>query len=223
MDKYKDPIFITGCPRSGTSLFCGVLERCGADGGKICGATPANPKGQYENSQIRSKLIKPYLRSIGADPLGQKPLPDLSRLKPFPALRQKFYKMLRKQGAAPDSTIYMKVCKASLIWPVFNEAFPNSKWIIVRRLDKDIINSCLKTSFMRKRRTAEEWQEWIDFHKDRFEEMKKKFPDRVMEVWPTDLIHGKFTFIKHSIEWLGLDWNEAKVVDWVDKDLWHGK
>mgnify|MGYP000241042983 CR=1 FL=1 len=219
----KPPIFITGCPRSGTSLYCGCLARCGAVGGKVCGATGANPKGQYENSAIRNKLIKPYLRSIGADPLGQYPLPDQSHLKPYPGLRNDFYGMLKEQGLQEDEVWYMKVCKACLIWPVFDKAFPDAKWIIVRREKDDIINSCQKTSFMRKRTSKESWSEWVDYHVERFIEMKAAMPDRVMEVWPSDLVSGDFTTIKQSIEWLGLEWNEKAILSWIDKKLWHGK
>lgn len=222
-ENYQSPVFITGCPRSGTSLYCGCLERCGANGGKVCGATSANPKGQYENSSIRNKIIKPYLKKIGADPLGQFPLPAVDELPSRPGLRDDFYWMLVEQGLQPNEIWYMKVCKACLIWPVFNEAFPDAKWIIVRRNRDDIVKSCMKTSFMRKRLTELSWYDWVNVHEERFGEMKSAMPDRVMEVWPSELVQGSFSNIRKSVEWIGLDWNEEAISKWVDETLWHGE
>jgi len=222
---YRSPIFVTGCPRSGTSLYCGCLDRSGANGGEICGATQANPKGQYENSVIRNQVLKPLLREMDADPLGQKPLPDPEKVETFDKsnLRQLVYDTLINQGLQEDEIWYIKVCKATLVWPVFNRHFPDARWIIVRRDKEDIVNSCIKTGFMRKRTSKNSWRDWVDHHVARFEEMKNTCPDRVMEVWPTELINGNFDNIKYSIEWLGLKWNEDVILDWVDKKIWHGK
>ncbi len=220
---YAEPIFVTGCPRSGTSLYCGCLVRSGAVGGALCGATSANPKGQYENSAIRNKLIKPYLRNRCADPLGQDPLPDVTNLPDYPGLRHMVLDMLKEQKVNLQNPWFIKVCKACLIWPVFEKAFPEAKWVIIRRKKEDIITSCLNTSFMRKRRTREEWAEWVDHHVSRFDEMKKFMPDRTFEVWPTKMINGDLTEVKESIEWLGLDWNEDAIVEWIDKSIWHGE
>ena len=41
----KNPIIITGCARSGTSLTAGVINICGAGGGEMSGATIYNKKG----------------------------------------------------------------------------------------------------------------------------------------------------------------------------------
>jgi hypothetical protein len=38
-----------------------------------------------------------------------------------------------------------KMCQ---MWPVWNFAFPNARWIIVRRRTGDITQSCVKTAFM---------------------------------------------------------------------------
>ena len=65
------PILITGCPRSGTSLTAGIINKCEAWGGEMVGPTPHNPKGFFENIGLREKLTKPVLSAMGCDPLGQ--------------------------------------------------------------------------------------------------------------------------------------------------------
>ena len=71
-----NPILITGCARSGTSLVAGIFNICGAFGGEISGPTIYNKKGIFENAFIREMLVKPWLENVGADPMGQSPLPD---------------------------------------------------------------------------------------------------------------------------------------------------
>ena len=73
----NDPIFITGCARSGTSMTAGVINYCGAFGGQVAGATKNNRKGMFENNAIRELIVKPILRKHKFDPMGQNPLPDI--------------------------------------------------------------------------------------------------------------------------------------------------
>ena len=81
MDLDREPILITGAARSGTSLCAGTTNICGAWGGSLSGPTKYNRKGMFENSEIRNAVVKPYLRRIGCDPMGQDPLPDIKSIK----------------------------------------------------------------------------------------------------------------------------------------------
>ena len=80
----NDPILITGAARSGTSMVAGAINICGAFGGNMRGPNKNNEKGMFENVRIVQNLTKPYLRGIGADQLGQYPLPDIFNL-PIPS------------------------------------------------------------------------------------------------------------------------------------------
>ena len=53
MSLKKDPILITGLPRSGTSLTAGCLHACGAWVGDTV-------KGLYENEAVREKVVKTF-------------------------------------------------------------------------------------------------------------------------------------------------------------------
>ena len=56
MSPEKDPILVTGLPRSGTSLTTGCLHACGAWVGNTV-------KGFYENEAIRETVVKKFLRA----------------------------------------------------------------------------------------------------------------------------------------------------------------
>lgn len=222
------PLFITGCARSGTSAIAGIIDAHGFQGGKLCGKTSANPNGQKENTELRNKIIKPYLKSMGLDPLGQSPLPkNMNNLKAYPQLKTRLLDILTNQGVDIDKPYFWKGAKQCLIWPIFNNAFPEAQWIIVRRNDKNIIDSCMnkkKAPFMRKNKNRKQWQQWINVHKQRFKEMHE-YCNNVIEVRFGKVIEGDFeelNKLKQIIEFYGLEWDINIVESWIDKKIWHG-
>ncbi len=218
----RAPILITGVPRSGTSMTAGVINLCGAFGGITSGPNMYNRKGMFENGKVREKVIKTYLRSCGLDPLGQNPLPAIDDLKPYPNLREKLVAIIKGQGYEEGPWFY-KGAKMTLLWPLFHEAFPGARWIIVRRRDEDIINSCFRCGFMKAYTTSEGWQGWIDHHKRQFETMLKHPDMDVLEFWPEELVRGSLFSIKHVIAELGLVWNQEAVLQFVEPKLWRSK
>lgn len=216
-----DPILITGCARSGTSLTAGIVEACGAFGGKMSGATTSNEKGMFENEAIK-KLVKSYLKGAGADPLGQAPLLTFEQLvaHPYPKLGASVTDIMKKEGYKKGPWFY-KCAKASFMWCLWDKAFPNVKWIIVRRDSDQIINSCLEAHFMRAFKDRAGWQTWIDAHQKLFWEICDSLQDSVMEVWPAKAIDGDLSEMQDMIKFLGLKWNDKKVQEFIDPELWH--
>ena len=145
--RLPDPILVTGCARSGTSLVAGAVNLCGAFGGIMRGPNKNNPRGMYENSRIVNAITKPYLRSLDLDPLGQYPLPDVNNL-PIPTdWRRRVEQVIQEEGY-PGGPWFYKGAKMCLFHPVWSYAFPRAKWVIVRRRISDIVTSCEKTGFM---------------------------------------------------------------------------
>lgn len=221
MSHIDTPILITGCARSGTSLTAGIVNHCGAWGGKMTGNMPHNKKGQYENSYIRNNMVKPHLELMGCDKLGQKPLPDINNIYIDFEWKADILKVIKAQGYSGGPWFY-KGAKMCLTWPLWHDAFPNAKWVIVRRDDKDIALSCMKTRFMRAYRDVKGWQIWIDEHKKRFEEMEKAGLD-VVEVWPSKVIEGKYGEMKNAIHHIGLSWERDIIHDFIEPRLWNTK
>jgi len=206
-------ILITGAARSGTSLIAGIIDICGGQGGKVVGPGVGNTKGFFENKEIRNGIIKPYLRSIGADPKGQDPLPDFTNLKPLPDLRIRVKRIL---GNLPEA--YYKGAKICLLWPLWFQAFPDATYIIVRRPDEQILDSCNRTHFMNRRR---DWKDWLDHHKVCFDYMQSIMPARVITVWSNEVVDGNLEVIRIIVNNLWLEWNEYKVRSFIDKGIYH--
>ena len=248
----KPPIIITGCARSGTSLTAGIVNLSGAYGGDMHGPNKYNARGMYENKSIKEVLDKPYLRSIGADPKGQKPLPGEDGVPGTDALpipndwKKRVEDLFIQQGygnpftfevpAIDDPDVpapairlhydgkngqwFIKLARACLTWPVWHHAFPNAKWVIVRRLDGGIIDSCMKTAFMNSYSNQEGWQHWIDHHKEKFGEMIEEGLN-VSVFWPEQMVLGNYQPAYELIEWLGLEWHPKHIENFVSPKLWH--
>lgn len=172
-------IFVTGAARSGTSLTTAILIGLGAWPGP-----PEQLNVLRENVGIRQRVLKPYLVRSGGDDVGQRRLPNTSALPPFPGLRDEVESRLEGGGDAPRIYKDAKVC---LVWPTFVEAFPEARWIIVRRDAEKIIDSCLRTSFMTAYGTRSGWMTWVKAHERRFADMRAAGLN-LIEVWPKDFI-----------------------------------
>ena len=217
-------ILISGVPRSGTSLTAGIINLCGAWGGEMSGPNSFNQKGMFENSQIRDKLTKPYLKSIGCDPMGQNPLPHIDHEMKLKFIREgkewraKVINILKSQGLNGGTWFY-KGAKMCLFWPLWDSAFPTAKWVIVRRKQEDIIRSCMKTPFMRAYDTTSGWMKWILHHEKRFIEIKRQCAN-VFEVWPDRAVKSDYSGMMEMIEYCGLSWDVKKVGEFISPELW---
>lgn len=212
------PIIITGCARSGTSLFAGIVHICGGFGGNMSGPNKYNAKGMFENQNIRDIIEKGYLRQINMDPMGQKPLPDTGNLMIPTNWKNKVEEVMINEGYKSGLWFY-KGAKAGLIWPVWDFAFSSAKWIIVKRRSEDIADSCLNTAFMHKYDTYEGWIGWINHHEEEFLKMFKAGLN-LKQVWPERLMLGNYEQAREAIEWLGLKWDRQKVVEFIEPKLW---
>ena len=228
----RDPILITGCARSGTSMVAGAIHLCGAWKGDTSGPNSNNKKGMFENIHIRQHIVKPYLRQLGVDPLGQYPLPDVDNLQIPRNWKARILQVLEKEGYKGGPWMY-KGAKMCLFWPVWQYAFPNAKWIIVRRRTGDIVYSCMHTGFMRafarlenQRKVGasderEGWIWWVRQHEQRFREMIEVGMN-VKIVWPERMVCNDFSQMMETIEWLGLEWNSA-VLSFIEPKLWKAR
>jgi hypothetical protein len=120
-------IFVTGPPRSGTSLTASIIETCGSFGGE-------SHKGFYENIRIKNKVLKPLLKNNGIDPMGQHPLEDVSECE---NLSKKIYSQVIdcwiEDGWDQKSPVYFKDAKLLLCWRIWAQAFPKARWVVTDR------------------------------------------------------------------------------------------
>lgn len=216
----KQPIIITGIPRSGASMVAGVIKICGAFGGEMSGY-----KGVHENDAIRETLEKPYLASIWADEMGQYPLPEKKHIKIPLTWRESVEEIIERDGYK-DGEWFYKSSRAALIWQVWHNAYPRAKWIIVRRKTSDIIESCLKTGYMKafkdsKKREAinvktevDGWLWWIREYEKYFVDMITAGLDCKV-VYPERLVYGDYSQLYSTLDWVRLQWHYS-IFNYVD-------
>jgi len=223
------PILIVGCPRTGSSMVAGMINLCGAFGGNMIGPNPFTPKGMFENREIREKVLKQLLRQNGYDPRGQYPLPNPFDFEAQENLRERVEKIMISHGYV-DGAWFYKDPKLCLYWTIWSNAFPKAKWIIVRRKTEDIVDSCMRTSFMtayRDKKILEKvgakteaggWSWFVEQHIKRFNEMELAELE-CATIWSEPLIEGNFEALPGIIDWLGLKWN-PEVTKFPDKKYW---
>lgn len=218
----QQPILLTGIQRSGTSMIAGVLYACGAFVGDV--AVKNNVKrGMFENIRIRDTIVKPYLESMKADRNGQWPLPK-NIYVPI-TWRQRVEQVMKDEGYVDGPWLY-KDTKMGAMWQVWNYAYPNAKWVIVRRRTGDVVQSCLKTGFMRAFKSEklrqelglkderEGWLMWVHEYEKKFVEMIEEGVNCKV-IWPERLLDGNFQQLYELLEWLGLRWDRG-ALDYIN-------
>lgn len=228
----QSPILITGAARSGTSLIAGAINSCGAYGGIMSGPNKNNAKGMFENVKIRNDILKPYLREMGFDPMGQYPLPIIEKLSIPMNWKDRVESIIRQDGYTGGPWMY-KGAKMCLTWPIWNHAFPDAKWVIVRRKSEDIADSCMRTHFMRAfgnpniqgavgaKSAHAGWIWWVQQHEKRFVEMMNEGMNCKV-VWPERMVNGDYSQLMDMADWLKLKWN-SEVLSFVDPKLWKAR
>jgi hypothetical protein len=219
------PILITGAARSGTSLVASIVHAAGAFGGRV--PLAATRSAHHENTTIRDTLVKPLLRAIGMDPMGQSPLPDRREVERMLSedaeWKDRWARAVRhtmvREGYSGGAWYY-KDAKTLLMWPLWDAAFPDARWIIVRREDEAIIDSCLRTPFMRAHKTRAGWEGWVHEHVAAMAEMLAH-GCAIAEVWSDRIVAGDYDEIRSALSFVGLDLTTEALVGKVHPTLYH--
>jgi hypothetical protein len=215
-----DPVLITGIPRGGTNIIAAAINACGAFGGDMTKQNKDYEEGEYSNNRIRDKIVKQYFDRNGWDSKGQFPIPDTKKVNLQIGWRKRIEEIMLQEGYSSGQWMY-KDAKLSLIWPVWNDAFPDAKWIIVRRRTADIVQSCLKTGYMTAYDSMEDWIEWVHQYENKYVEMIESGLNCKI-IWPERMINKDFKQMEEVIQWLGLEWND-EVINIIKPLLWGKK
>ena len=211
-NKTYSPIFVTGIERSGSSIIARVINHSGA----FTGMTTE----MFENIQVK-KLLDSYYDLLGVDKRGQWPLPDAKKLIIPTNWKQKIEEILTNEQYDEFTPWMLKGSRLCQIWPVWHYAFPNAKWIIVRRRTPDIIDSCLKTGYMAAYKDVEGWLDWIHIHEKIFVEMIEAGVN-CKQVWPERMVMGDYQQVHEMIDWVGLEW-DSELVKMIEPLMWNSR
>lgn len=210
LDKQNSPIFVTGVERSGSTLIARIISMCGA----FTGETTE----MWENKKVKV-FLNWFYQSNGIDPRGQFPLPTIEEMMIPNKWGHRINDLLREDGYTKDKYWMYKSSRLCQTFPLWNYAYPNAKWIIVRRRTGDIVHSCLRTGFMTAFVSEENrskigveteqdgWLWWIHEHEKLFVQMIEQGLNCKI-VWPERMVTADYEQMYEMIEWLGLKWND---------------
>jgi hypothetical protein len=209
-------------------MIAGVINTCGAFGGNMA-IDNSNKRGMFENTRIKDTLVKPYLLRMGGDAEGQYPLPRQIHV-PL-TWKNEVLTVMNKEGYSKGQWMY-KDSRMALMWQVWNKAFPDAKWLIVRRRTADIIHSCTRTAFMKAFKGTgyqlinakdenEAWLWWVHQYEKKFVEMIEAGLNCKI-IWPERMVDGDYKQLYETLEWLGLEWN-PEALNFINVLLWGNK
>jgi hypothetical protein len=172
----------------------------------------------HENIRIRDKIIMPFMATQSLDIEGMY-VGENRLLHTELIARPRIRGVLSLEGWNGLKQWMYKDRRVTLLWPVFDKMFPQALFVIVRRRDEDIINSCMKTAYMNRYVTNQQWQTMVDGYKSRFEEMKRNV--KCVEVFPDRMITGDYSQMKDIvITYTGCLWDEDKVKQYIEPRMW---
>ncbi len=211
------PIFITGVPRSGTSMTAGLFSINSFYGGELIGATKDNKNGFFENRKIREGIVKRRLAAAGIDVLAQTiwKYPEEIMQDKYVTLNSKSPLLLKKEveeimtneGVWDNADWFYKCAKLPLFGLIWSRAWPEATVVIVKREREGHINSLLRTGFMKCCSTPDAWNDWIDVYDDYLNRLKDLFAD-VREVYFEDITNGNFEGIEDILSERNMEFNE---------------
>lgn len=216
-DKLHIPVFVTGVERSGSSIIAKILSICGAFTGAV--------DDMYENKNIK-QLVNGYYTSLSININGQYPMPDTQQMLIPSSWGKNIENILFDEKYDCNSVWVYKNSRICQLWPIWNYAFPNARWIIVRRRTGDIIQSCLKTAYMnafedreiqkiiKVKNEREGWLWWVHEHEKLFVDMIETGLNCKI-IWPERMVYGDYYQIYEMLDWLGLSWNK-EIVNVID-------
>ncbi len=223
-DYFNKPIFVLGLPRSGTSMVSGALAICGAwTGSTVPACQLTNPKGFFEHTVIRERVTKKLLQNFGYDPLGVRKLPPRHFNQSVKNLAEIIKGVIEADGYMSNRPWLYKDAKLTLIWRIYLQAFPDARWVIVKRDEKSFIDSCLKAHFMKQHSQSRiYWRRLAKSYQTRLNDLKKSCR-HVYTLNTPEIIQGDLTGLQKLTSELELDFRIKELHDFIKPDFWSSK
>lgn len=215
------PVFVTGLPRSGTSMVMGLLGLCGLWLGHTVPGGKVNVHGFFENSVLRERVQKEILRQGSFDPLGVRRLPPAAWHPVIRNLRAVVGAVLGAQRYDGREIWGFKDAKLTLTWRVWHEHFPQARWVIVRRSSDEIVASCLRTIFMRQHSSDPAfWRQFVADYVERLGVLQQEVGwSRTIEAG--DVASGHFDALERLVNELGLVWRPQAMHGFIAPEHWN--
>jgi hypothetical protein len=218
---FNAPVFVTGAPRSGTSMVMGLLATCGLWLGAVQPGGQENVRGFFENVVLRERVQKEILRQGRFDPLGVKRLPPVTWHPLIKNFREVVGTALAAQDYDGRQIWGFKDAKLTLTWRVWHEHFPQARWVIIRRSGDEIVASCLRTHFM-KQHSGDPgfWRQFVSDYLERLAALQKAVGwSRVIDA--ADVAAARFDALEQLACELGLTWQRDSARAFIAPEFWN--
>lgn len=204
---YRSPIIVLGCRRSGVSILAGALHQCGAFLG---GHRLADPRQDRFGNPDVDAMATDYLRRAFC-PADERFLAtaDLHEL----GWRGRVESTFEGLGLSPDQPWVVRSRAVALMWREWNRAWPDAKWIFVRRTPEDIAMSCLRTGYMTMFSDYGAWLAWAKEWRNLLDQIENGVDGDSLSVWPGVWLAGDLQALRETMEWAGLAWNLQAVTE----------
>lgn len=203
-------------------MFAGILSRLGVWTGNTIPPTNENPLGFFEHRIIRENVTKRVLRDLGSDPLGVRSFPGLEADYDCTWLRQAVLNAIKADGYRQGPWLY-KDAKLTLLWQHWAEAFPCAQWVIVRRDKEQVIDSCLRTVFMRQHsKDRAFWEAFATEYYWRLFNLANS-GEFVRYIDAGYLIKGDHGQLIEVLKDVGIEYDADVVNQFVSPSYWHSK
>lgn len=193
------PVVIVGTPRSGTSMTAGLFARHGCWTGECRKPNRHNPKGFFENLELKKILLK----RAGA-------IVHEGRVAEYhPGFAKDINNLLVSQGYEGGPWL-MK--HSALYWKLWQDFYPI--WVVCWRDPVSIVQSGMKSGYFAGGKTEKALMERIALHHEEMRNIEGHHVDT------QKVAFGDFSSIRPAIEEIG-EFNEELAAKFVDRSHWH--
>lgn len=223
MDGTLGMVIVFGCVKSATSATAAILEAHGVFFGRTAPGSNTNPDGSWEHPALMD-LFGRYVARIGGGSgprrnrgfgweflAGLYPWHNDGGLPPIPFLRERVLATLRRDGWDGKSPIGVKIPDIAFLARLWHEAFPEARWVWVRRDPAEVKESVWNIERARgnlsERRRAE-LEDWVDSFEEACRHVAQRLP--VLECRTADVARtGDWSGVRAAVEGCGLAWDPA--------------
>lgn len=193
----EEPIVILSIPRSGSSLIAGLFHIHGVWVGRCQKPDKYNPKGYFENLDIKKELKKRYGRLSHTGRRAEAQRGFRGSIHPY----------------TPESGKWLFKCSAMYLnaWHEFSPQF-----ICVRRSWTGTTESNKNTNFL----GTKEPKRITELIASHHQEMNRA---EGVNVYPDELINRDYSSLYEAFEYCGIKLNEEAVDNFIDTSAWHYK
>lgn len=198
----EDPILVMCMGRSGSSMTAGVLAAHGVWTGTTMRGDRANPRGYFENVEIKKRLI----RWAGK---------DITRVyPPVPGWRARAERVVRSDGYVEGPWLV----KHSVIFHRLWDEFESPRYVLPRRDSEAIFQSVRRTRF-HSWQSDDQLRETIELHQQTLDELRDTRD--AVEVDTDAVVRGDLSTLRGAVEFCGLGFDENAAREFIDPSLWH--